>query len=260
MMLRICLQITLFLLILPISVAAKTTKPQALVQYQTYEDDDEFESFKSENEVEIYDPLEKYNRKIYAFNDTLDRYFFEHVARAYRAGIHPRIRGSIRNFLTNLTLPISATNSLLQGNLDNGLATFSNFLINSTIGLGGIFDVAKTKGIKHKPEDFGQTLGAYGAGAGAYLMIPILGPSSSRDFTGWVADKSVDPIGFNLLEIAENETLLQNDYRFGIGIASAVDTRERLLDIVDGVRNDSFDPYATIRSAYLQKRNSDIKN
>ena len=259
-MLKNFLKITLLLIIFPFATLAKDAKTKDLAQYQTYESEEEFDDYKSENEFEIYDPFEKYNRKIYAFNDTLDRYFLEHVAKAYRVGFHPKIRSSIRNFLTNLTLPLSAANSLLQGKLDNGLATFSNFLINSTIGLGGIFDVAGNKGIKYKPEDFGQTLGHYGSGSGAYLMIPLLGPSSNRDFSGWIVDKSVDPIGFNALKIDQHDELLKNEYRFGIAGASAIDTREKLIDIIDGIREDSFDPYATIRSAYLQKRISEIKN
>jgi len=223
--------------------------------------EDEFETYETESSAEeIYDPYEKINRKMFAFNDVLDRYFLEHVARAYRASIPRSGRNAVRNFLTNLAAPISAVNSLLQGKVDNGLATFSNFLINSTIGVAGLFDVAGEKGIRYKTEDFGQTLGHYGTGPGPYLMLPFLGPSSTRDVLGLGTDKAVSPVGFNAFDIAEDSVLLDSHHRIALTIAGVIDTRESLIDIVDDIRADSFDPYATIRSAYLQKRSTDLKN
>ncbi len=221
---------------------------------------DEFESFDNENEVKIHDPLEKMNRKIYAFNDSLDLHILKHVAVFYRKSLPKPARSSIRNVLTNLSLPSSALNSLLQGKIDNSLATFSHFLINSTVGLGGIFNVAGEKGIRYKSEDFGQTLGYYGFKSGPYLLLPILGPSSLRDFSGYAADKAVGPLDFNSLEIGGSENLIESKYRIGIAAMSGIDKRESLIEILDDVRHESFDPYATIRSAYLQKRATDIKN
>lgn len=249
-------------IIVPIAAKAQnqTLPLQKAMLDQDYYDEEEFESYESiSNTPQIYDPLEKYNRKIYAFNDAFDRYFFEHVAKLYRRGFPRPIRKSIRNFLVNISLPISAINSFAQGKTDNGLATLSNFIINSTIGIFGIFDVAGEKNIHYNKEDFGQTLGHYGTGSGAYLMIPILGPSSTRDFSGWAIDKSVDPLGFNLAEIGNDRDLVDNQYRIGLTIASGIDSRENLIDIIDSVRHDSFDPYATIRSAYLQKRKNEVK-
>jgi len=222
-------------------------------------DDAEFENYEQENNVEIYDPLEKYNRKIFIFNDILDRYFLEHVAKTYRNQVPQRARKIVRNFLTNLSSPISAMNSFLQGKTDNGLATMSNFLINTTVGIGGLFDVASEKGIHYKSEDFGKTLGHYGMGSGAYLMLPILGPSSTRDFSGLALDKSISPFGFNTFNIGGETDFISGDIRIGIAIVSGIDMRESLLDIIDDIRADSFDPYATVRSAYLQKRFFEIK-
>ncbi len=222
--------------------------------------DDEFESYESGNDFEIYDPFEKANRKIYVFNDYLDLYFLEHVAVFYRKGVPQTARNSIRNVLTNLSLPISAVNSLLQGKVDNGLATFSHFLINSTLGVGGIFNVAGEKNIRYKSEDFGQTLGYYGVGSGAYLILPILGPSTLRDLGGYAADKSVGPLDFNFLEIGGKVGVLHSNYRIGLAAMSGIDKRESLINILDDIRTESFDPYATIRSAFLQKRFTDIKN
>ncbi len=223
-------------------------------------EEDEFESYQSHDEFQIYDPLEKINRKIYAFNDYLDIYFIKHVAVLYRNSVPKPARSSVRNFFTNLSLPVSALNSLFQGKVDNSLATFSHFLINSTLGLGGIFNIAGEKGIRYKSEDFGQTLGFYGVKSGAYLVLPILGPSSLRDATGYAADKSVGPLDFNSLKIGGDDDLIEANYRVGLAVMSGIDKRESLIEILDDVRHDSFDPYATIRSAYLQKRLNDIKN
>ncbi len=236
----------------------KSTKPTP--HLQNLSDQDEFDDYERNNVSEIYDPLEKINRKIYSFNDAFDRYFLEYIAEAYHGGVPQKARSLIRNFLINLTLPISAFNSLLQGKTDNSMATISNFLINSTVGIFGIYDIASKKGIRYKQEDLGQTLGYYGLNPGAYLMIPILGPSSTRDFGGWLIDKTVNPIELNLIEIGGKEDLIGANYRIGIATSSGIDKRESLLTIIDDVRRESFDPYATIRSAYLQKRASDVKN
>lgn len=222
--------------------------------------DTEFASYETENVKEIYDPLEKYNRKIFIFNDYFDRYFLEHIARFYHKEVPPLARHSIRNFLINLSLPISTFNSLLQGKADNSLATISTFLINSTIGILGLRDVAGERSIRYKLEDFGQTLGHYGVTSGAYLMLPFLGPSSSRDFTGLLTDKAINPIEFNVLEVGGRTNLIEANYRLALAAAAGIDTRESLLNIIDDIREDSFDPYATIRSAYSQKRLTDVKN
>ena len=222
--------------------------------------DAEFASYETESVEEIYDPLEKYNRKIFVFNDYFDRYFLEYIAKFYRKEVPPSARYSIRNFLINLSLPISSFNSLLQGKTDNSLATISTFLINSTIGVLGLFDVAGERSIRYKLEDFGQTLGHYGVKSGAYLVLPFLGPSSSRDFTGLLTDKAVNPIEFNALEIGGKTNLIEANYRLALAAAAGIDTRESLINIIDDIREDSFDPYATIRSAYSQKRLSDVKN
>ena len=222
--------------------------------------DDEFETYETSEPEEIYDPYEKINRKVFAVNDVFDRHLFGPIAKTYRKSLPEGVRDAVHNFLNNLSLPISSVNSLVQGKTDNALATFSNFLINSTVGLAGLFDVAGRKGIFYKYEDFGQTLGRYGAGSGAYLMLPVLGPSSTRDLGGLTADRMVNPIGFNVFEVGGRREIVPAGYFLGLGLVSGIDTRESLIDVVDDVRRDSFDPYATIRSAYLQKRLNDIKN
>ena len=222
-------------------------------------DENDFLEFESENTVKIQDPYEKINRKIYVFNDVFDQYFFEHVARFYRKGVPHRPRKMVGNFIRNLSLPLSALNSFLQGKTDNGLATISNFLINSTIGVFGLFEIASEKGIRYDSEDFGQTLGHYNVGSGSYLMLPFFGPSSTRDFSGWIVDRVVSPTGFNEFQISGRENIVDPGYLVGLSILSAVNTRESLIEALDGIRKDSFDPYATIRSAYLQRRINEVK-
>ena len=221
----------------------------------------EFSKFESEiNKGSIHDPFENFNRKVYKFNDTLDRYFIEHIARSYRKSVPKPARTSIRNFLDNLTLPISALNSFAQGKVDNGLATISSFLINSTLGLGGFFEISRKKGIDYEREDFGQTLGYWGANSSNFLMLPFFGPSNARDLGGFIFDRSLDPLSFNMLNIGGNSDFIDGKYRVANTVIKVIDNREELLDIFDGIRKDSFDPYATIRSAYLQRRLAQIEN
>jgi len=221
---------------------------------------EDFEDFGNNSEkTDHNDPLEPLNRTIFVFNETFDQYFFEHVARTYRLVIPKKARSSIRNFLTNLSKPVSFANSVAQGKLDNSLATLSSFLINSTVGVFGLFDVADSNGIKYEQEDFGQTLGYYGINSGIYLVLPFKGPSSLRDSSGLLADSLISPIGFNSLQFGQKEDFIDDDTRIGIGVMSAVDTRESLIHIIDDIRKDSFDPYVTIRSAYTQNRVDKIK-
>ncbi|MFM7702756.1 MAG: VacJ family lipoprotein [Alphaproteobacteria bacterium] len=224
-------------------------------------DDDEFKEFETAIiKGSIDDPFEKYNRKIYKFNDTIDKYFFEHLARSYRKTIPKPARLSFRNFLDNMSLPLSAINSMAQGKIDNGLATFSTFLINSTLGVGGFFDVARKKGINYEREDFGQTLGYWGFSSNNFLMLPFFGPSNLRDFVGFSVDRTIDPLGFNTLQIGGDTNFIDGSKRIFNTVFKVVDNREELLDIIDNIRQDSFDPYATIRSAYLQRRLAQIEN
>lgn len=229
--------------------------------HSAYADDDEFAEFESAIvKGSIHDPFENYNRKIYKFNDTIDKYFFEHLARSYRKTIPKPARLSFRNFLDNMTLPLSTINSIAQGKIDNGLATFSTFLINSTLGVGGFFDIARKKGINYEREDFGQTLGYWGFSSDNFLMLPFFGPSNFRDFVGFSVDRTIDPLGFNVLQVGGDANFIDGGKRIFNTAFKVVDNREELLDIIDNIRQDSFDPYATIRSAYLQRRLAQIEN
>lgn len=233
----------------------KTSKQQSY--------DDEFAIYEAEfsknTQKEIYDPLEKMNRKVFAFNEFLDINIIEPITRFYHNYTPKPVKKSIHNFVTNLSLPISAINSFAQGKVENGLATSSNFLINTTLGIGGLFDVAGNKNMRYELEDFGQTLGYYGVNNGPYLVIPLLGPSTSRDFGGYAFDRSVDPMGFNLLEVGGSEDAINFYFRTGDALLLNLDLREDLLDPIADARKDSFDLYATFRSVYIQQRDLKIK-
>jgi phospholipid-binding lipoprotein MlaA len=225
--------------------------------------DDEFsrfdEKFTKQNTVEIYDPLEKINRKVFGFNEAVDKYFIQHLVGAYQKGVPKPIKKSVRNFLTNLSIPISCFNSILQGKTDNSLATFSSFIINTTLGVGGLFDIAHSKKIDYEKEDFGRTLLHYKIKSGAYLILPILGPSSLRDFGGSLVDKSLDPLSLNYAEIGGEREIIKRDEMFILAGASSFDTREKLDSAINDLRKESLDLYASIRSVYLQNRNFQVE-
>ena len=200
--------------------------------------------------VEVSDPIEGVNRSIYAVNRALDGVIIKPVTKAYRFVVPKIIRKGIRNVLRNLTEPVTFVNSVLQLDQENSFTTFWRFTVNTTFGIGGIFDVADVAGLKHRKEDFGQTAGVYGAGHGPYIMLPLLGPSNTRDAFGRVVDVFTNPWSYTF-----------NDYALvGHAVVNGVDTREDTLELVDEIDRVSLDPYATIRSLYTQKREDEIAN
>ncbi|MDA0902639.1 MAG: VacJ family lipoprotein [Proteobacteria bacterium] len=262
----ICLLISILFLSFnhPSPAQAKVSLTSNIVILAQNEDEDfdfdfEFEDSVS-NTIEVYDPLEKVNRKIFAFNEIVDKYFFEHIARGYRKATPRVVRKSIGNFFTNLSLPFTSINSALQGDVENALSSFSHFLINSTIGIGGLFDVASTKEIKYRDEDFGQTFAKYGMGQGPYLVLPLLGPSSIRDGLGMTTRRLIDPLSINMFEFGGSRELIDSEILVSLAIIEAIDKREGLIEIISDARKDSFDLYATARSAYIQRRSFKINN
>ena len=196
------------------------------------------------------DPLEGMNRGIYKFNDVTDRAVFKPVATVYKTIAPTPVRKGFNNFFNNLGSITTVLNDLLQLKFASAFADAGRFVINSTFGLAGFIDVAAMDNIPNHKEDFGQTLGYWGAGNGAYLVLPFLGPSSLRDTTGLVFDSATsDPISYthNIGEIR-----LHNQLR----AAQFVDKRTELLDAKDIADDASLDPYAFTRDAYLQRRES----
>jgi len=203
--------------------------------------------------AETEDPLEGLNRVVFGFNQVVDHLVLEPSARIYRAVIPRPVRTGVTNVLNNLASPITLTNDILQGNPEAAANTIKRFMVNSTLGIGGIFDHATGLGEPLHYEDFGQTLGVWGVGSGPYLVIPILGPSNPRDASGMVVDTAVNPMTWILYDAP----LWQKSIPVGTQI---VVSREAILDDYDNLRKNSPDLYASVRDLYAQKRQAEIAN
>ncbi len=201
-----------------------------------------------ESDIIINDPMEEQNRKIMAFNQAVDRTIINPIIRGYRTITPQPARSGIRNVLRNLRSPIILTNQLLQGDLNGAGNVLLRAAINSTVGVGGIFDVAGYEGIDYEPEDFGQTLAVWGVGHGPYMVLPFIGPSSLRDYTGYITDSIADPLRIHLFN--HDQELLYTA-KFG---ADYLDLRDSLMDTLNEVEESSIDYYAAIRSVYYQNR------
>ncbi|PMR67691.1 MlaA family lipoprotein [Halomonas heilongjiangensis] len=193
------------------------------------------------------DPWEGFNRRVFVFNDALDRAVLKPVARGYRRVTPQPVQTGVGNFFSNLGEIRTALNSVLQGKPGNaGIAT-SRFLINTTVGIGGLWDFATHMEITGREEDFGQTLGAWGVGEGAYLVLPFLGPSTVRDTAGLPLDMYTYPV-----------TYVEDDkVRYGLTGLRIVDTRAGLLDQEELIRGDR---YSFIRDAWLQRRRFEVSD
>lgn len=202
----------------------------------------------AEGDLVVNDPLEDVNRATFSFNEALDKGVLEPVARGYRAATPKAFRLATRNFLRNLKSPVIIGNQLLQGDFEGGANSTLRMIVNTLAGFGGILDLASDGGVPYEPEDFGQTLAVWGVDHGPYLVIPVLGPSSVRDASGMLVDAYLDPIRMYLFNTDQEEW---HYVRIG---ASVVDQREELLDVIDDLRRNSFDYYAALRSAYVQRR------
>lgn len=202
------------------------------------------------------DPLEDTNRKIFDFNQTVDRHVLVPVAKAYQAALPEPVRDSLRDFLTNLRAPLIFANDALQGDFGRAKDTVVRFVLDSTIGIGGIVDVAGRWGIPYHEDDLGVTLGVWGVPEGPYLVIPILGPSNPRDLGGEVAEGFGDP--WNRLVTGNPFTLYW--IPFVRGAVSGIDQRSRYIDTLADIERTSLDYYATIRSLYRQRRAALIRH
>ena len=204
--------------------------------------------------AQINDPLEPFNRGVFAFNNTLDRFLIEPVAQIYNALFPDFFRDGVQNFMRNLRSPLIVGNNILQGDFKGAGVATARFAINTTAGIGGLIDVAAAQGMKYQPEDFGQTLAVWGLGDGFYLVLPILGPSSLRDGTGMFVDAFADPVRLYAFNRDEDWIYYTRNAIEGL------DTRAHLVRAVEDLRRNSLDYYATVRSAYAQKRNALIRD
>jgi phospholipid-binding lipoprotein MlaA len=189
------------------------------------------------------DPWERMNRATYKFNDKFDKAIARPVARGYRKALPQFARTGIRNFFDNVDTTIVMVNDLLQGELKAFVNDTARLVINTTFGIGGLFDPATATGLDKNDRDFGQTLGKWGVKKGPYVVLPFLGPSDVRDTLGKAADTYSTP-----------RTYINNNYwRYGLWLLDKVDSRSRLLDY-DRLLDNAYDPYAFMRNAYLQHR------
>jgi phospholipid-binding lipoprotein MlaA len=200
------------------------------------------------------DPLESVNRGIFSFNVGVDDYVLEPVARGYHSVTTPGIRNCVKNFVENLHTPLDAVNSLLQGDLRNTGNSMTRFLVNSTFGVAGLFDVAGAENVKGRREDFGQTLAVWGVGSGSYLMLPLLGPSNPRDFIGKGLDWLINPVRFPEMRY-DWDGLSPTEKALDV-----VDTRDRNSENIKSLRENTLDYYASVRSLSWQLRQSAIHN
>lgn len=195
------------------------------------------------------DPLENFNRAVFAFNDFLDSYLLVPIARAYRFVMPEPIREMGRNFFENLNEPVVVANNLLQGEFSDAGVAVGRFVVNSTAGLFGFFEVAEELDLEQETADFGQTLHTYGVGSGPFLMLPFFGPSTIRDTVGTGVDTFFNPIAY----------LLDFETRMYLKASEIVVKREEVLDPVDELRKGSVDFYAAVRSAWQQNRAEELR-
>ena len=202
---------------------------------------------------EVNDPFERFNRVMFNTTLAVDKAVLRPTAIAYRAIFPQPIRDGVRNFLNNLDSPVIFTNDLLQGELARAKVTLVRAAVNSTIGIGGLFDVADHWGLPGHREDFGQTLATFGVGEGPYLFIPLFGPANPRDLLGFGTDMFFQPLTY----VQWGDESYVPYVRHGIDL---LDLRARNIETLDEIQQTSLDYYASVRSLYRQSRNNEINN
>ena len=207
------------------------------------------------DEEEVNDPLEPVNRVVFKFNEFFQSILLRPIANLYNENLPAVFRSGVSNFLNNIATPVTVANQILQGNPEEAVRSVGRFMVNSSLGIGGIVDAAAELGDPGRDEDFGQTLGVWGTGEGFYLVLPIFGPSNPRDAIGkFLVDSYFDPVG-QWIENT-NQTKLYWSQKVIDGISEYAD----VVDELDQMKKTSVDYYAVIRSLYRQKRNSEISN
>ena len=235
-------KLVLFLLIISfiISGCSSATKDQVIA-----------ESIASQK---VSDPIEPINRAVFSFNTVFDRVAVRPIAIIYRGVLPEFVRNRIAYSLDNLSMPVTTINNILQFEFGKAGVSTARFVINSTIGIVGFFDPASYFGLEADYEDFGQTLAVWGVPTGPYIVLPFLGPSSPRDFTGLLSTSLIDPT-YQVGNSANRD--LFRYYRMGV---RAVNFRSENIEIFDDLQNNSIDYYAAVRSFYNQSRNSQVSD
>ena len=218
----------------------------------------------AEDKYSANECFEKFSRGTLKFNQGLDRAIFKPIAKGYRALPVP-IRAGTSNFVNNLRSLLTLSNNLLQGDFRGAGNTAGRFAVNTTVGILGVFDPASKIGLeKRGREDFGQTLGVWGAESGCYFVLPVLGPTTTRDALGLVGNVFIDPV-YQLTHNTEtdivigNQNLSEHNYYYYKG-TDAVDFRSKNIESLDSLEKNSIDFYASVKSIYLQNRSQKISN
>lgn len=241
-----------------VAVEAETAQPAAAfpmgrmdpVAVET-EYDPLFDDYDPElEESEVYDPLERGNRAVFLFNRQVDRFFFDPITKGYRFAVPDPARRSVRRALINLNAPIYIMNNVFQLRFVDAVETFGAFTMNLIFGFGGLFDTADGIRCQLEQADFGQTMALYGVGPGPYVVLPVLGPTTARDGAGWVIDRAFHPLTY-VLAIP-----VQLMWGGGHGVAY----REEVADGLEALNESAIDPYAVVRSAYMQARRQSIED
>ena len=201
----------------------------------------------------VDDPFETVNRRAHALNKGLDSNILSPVSKGYSYVVPNLVENSVSNFASNLSLPGKVVNNILQLDIPAAANNTARFVVNSTIGLAGLFDPSDSLGFEERSTDFGQTLQLWGFAEGAYIEIPLVGPSNMRDGMGLFVDMMLDPTGSAL-------TPTMNSYRNWSGIGSVLQKRQIYGDQIDEVLYDSADSYAQSRLVYLQNRRFQLKD
>jgi phospholipid-binding lipoprotein MlaA len=189
------------------------------------------------------DPFERVNRATYKFNDTVDRAVLKPVAKGYKKVTPGFVQTGVANFFSNLEQPTVIISDLLQAKFKPAFSDTGRFLMNTTIGLGGLLDPATSAGLDRNDEDLGQAFGKWGIGPGPYLMVPLFGPSDLRDGIGSIGQVYTDPVHY----------VERDAWRYSINGVGVINLRAGLLETDQALAN-TFDKYAFIRNAYLQRR------
>lgn len=223
------------------------------------EDDELLDEFEDEMEVKkIYDPLSGYNRAMTNFNDGLYTYVLRPVSNGYKKVVHKEIRSSVKKFFHNIMYPLRLVNNLLQGKFKNSTEETGRFIINSTVGIFGLFDPAKSYfGLEKHDEDFGQTLGFYGVSSGPHIVLPIFGPSNLRDTFSMYPDSLANPIDYHdersyNLTSSTKESIYLKSYK--IVNKTSIDGEQ-----YEKMRKDAVDLYSYQRDIYEQYRAKQIE-
>ncbi len=208
-------------------------------------------------ENETWDPIEPVNRGIFWFNDTFDVYLGEPIARGYNFVMPDIVQSAVTRFFRNLAWPSYLVDDVVGLDFQGAGLHTGRFLINSTLGVGGLFDVAGEFGIEHRQTDLGMVLGKYGVDAGPYLVIPFLGPSNLRDLFGTTVDSYADPLTIiTFTDLADND---KTAAFLGGNALRLINRRTSLLEAIDSAKEGALDYYTFVRSSYHQNREGAIK-